>query len=51
MPRLDSCNLVINTALVTMAFVVTEYLGAVRYPGLALKVSCSLRQVIFGRLW
>jgi len=46
----DFCNFVINTALVTMMFVVTEYLCAIPAPGFTVIVSCSLYQIIFTHL-
>jgi len=47
----DFCNFVINTALVTTMFVVTEHLCAIPAVGVTVMVSCSLYQVICSRLW
>lgn len=46
----DFCNFVINTALVTMTFVVTDCMCATPAHSLTVMVSCSLYQVIFRRL-
>jgi hypothetical protein len=46
----DFCNFVINTALLTMTFVVTDCMCAIPAHGLTVMVSCSLYRITFRRL-